>query len=197
MGGVPAVRVYTATLRHDGRVYVGATTLTLARRRSTHKTIAPSRSSPFYQAINEFGVAAFDWRVVEEFTSPEAMHEAERRLITQLDARNPAKGFNVTSGGPGAPDQPLSDKQRAAIRANGLANAGRKHGPHSEASRAKMGAAVRRAAEEGRFGKLNPTTQAREVLALRASGLSLKRIGERYGMSASGILYFLRRQAAA
>jgi hypothetical protein len=97
--------IYRARNRRTGQVYVGYTSRTLARRRSSHKYEAFSRTGgdqrsgaarrdrPFYAALRKFGWEAFDWSVLCETHHMQDAKQAEEAFILYY-----ADNYNLTDG---------------------------------------------------------------------------------------------------
>lgn len=126
--------VYCHTCKVSGKRYVGWTSMTLEQRWKIHCNRALKGSKlHFHNAIRCHGKSDDVWihEILEECSTKEdARDRAEPLWIRQLEAFGP-KGYNMTSGGDGAPDvKPML---------------GRKH---SEDARRKMSESHRRRAPE-------------------------------------------------
>ena len=93
--------IYKAT-GPSGKVYVGQTTKTLARRKAQHKFMAlkGDRRSAFQIAILEHGgVNAFTWEQIDTFANDEELERKEKFWVAHYKARDPAYGYNDQDGG--------------------------------------------------------------------------------------------------
>lgn len=89
--------VYLAS--YLGKSYVGQTKFSLEVRRKKHRNDSRTGSSyVFHKAIRKYGIDVFDWSVLEECSSQEALDEAERKWIASLETMIP-NGYNTTPGG--------------------------------------------------------------------------------------------------
>lgn len=107
--------VYLVTFK-NGKQYVGATSRTLATRRSDHKAAcAAGVKNKFYNALRKHGIESTSWAVVSTHASAQEMFAAEVALIKSLSTQK--LGYNTTSGGQGNPGRVITDENRAAISA--------------------------------------------------------------------------------
>lgn len=90
--------VYIATNKVNGKVYIGQTIKTIARRKMQHlgDTKRGSRL-PFHNAIRKYGKESFGWEVIYTATNLQDLNEAEEYLIAEYNAR--VKGYNIGYGG--------------------------------------------------------------------------------------------------
>jgi group I intron endonuclease len=93
--------VYCATLRLDGRRYVGQTTKTVIDRERGHWKIARKGQSNnvFHLALFKYGRLAFVWNILA-IAEDEQLDELESKFIEELNTTG-EKGFNRTDGGSG------------------------------------------------------------------------------------------------
>ena len=95
--------VYKVTNSANGKIYVGATTDSLAGRKHAHFT--KHKSNPtrmlFYVALHEFGWDNFVWEILEVCNTRPELMEAEKKHIKELHANDPDVGYNVAEGGDG------------------------------------------------------------------------------------------------
>ncbi len=153
--------VYEICLSGTDRKYVGRTKHRYPRQRwRTHRYLArkgDTRHAPkLYDAMRQYGVDAFTFRVLGTFEEEGAAIETERRYVATFRARE--VGFNIDPGGRNAAHRadrtrrriadkkrgrPLSPEHRAALR-------GVKRRPFTAEHIANMSAAQkrRRAAEK-------------------------------------------------
>lgn len=90
--------VYKVTNRKDGSAYIGATTMSLKERKSSHvKQAKRYPNHHFYSQLLLLGKDAFDWEVIEKCESNEELIEKETFYIQT--ATMPI--YNVKPGGEG------------------------------------------------------------------------------------------------
>jgi group I intron endonuclease len=166
--------IYKITNIINGRVYIGQTVMTLARRWSQHST--SKKNSPMYNAFRKYGREAFTIEAICSALSPEHLNELEQYFIKKYDCLVP-KGYNLTSGGDSAftrsqetKDQQrdsmlghtVSEETRAKISATLMGRPGvRKGMTHTDEAKAKISAA-----QTGR--KLSEATKAKMSAAHKA-----------------------------
>lgn len=127
--------VYVFVHRDSGRMYVGMTISSLARRAREHfkGCTARTRTGPFAVAIRQYGRDAFDAYIVADAMTKTEAEVCEDDLIIRLGTTDPNKGFNAhTASLPWT----LSDtqKKRHSENLRGLYAARRSRGirsPHS------------------------------------------------------------------
>jgi group I intron endonuclease len=118
--------IYLARNRQNGKAYIGMTVQTLRQRWNGHRFSAEKGSTlPIHSAIRKYGAAAFDWTVLEECATREALPAREQYWIAALGTRCPS-GYNVSAGGGG---QCGVSPSAATRRKMSLAITGRKHKP--------------------------------------------------------------------
>jgi group I intron endonuclease len=133
--------IYMATNQHDGTVYIGATTQTLAQRKIGHKSDAKigKTNLKFFDAIREYGWDAFDWEILDE-VSDELQYAEERYWIQHFRSMD-VPMYNETDGGKGIPGYKYSKEQmeRRSILRIGKTSSfrGKKH---TEEAKAKISA---------------------------------------------------------
>ena len=92
--------IYKATLKFDGRVYIGQTIKHLGRRIAEHKHSSKNpKYNHFRGAIKKYGFENFEWEIIKECPSKEQLDSQEILFIELFDSTNPEKGFNLKSGG--------------------------------------------------------------------------------------------------
>lgn len=89
--------IYKITHKATGKTYVGQTRQPFNRRLIGHLR---SSSLLIEQALNDEGVDAFDFEIIEECNSIEQLNERERYWISALDTLYP-NGYNKSPGGYG------------------------------------------------------------------------------------------------
>lgn len=94
-------KVYVHTNRENGMKYVGRTTLTMKRRCLNGEGYRPKEgSSPFYDAIKEFGWGKFKTEVLYQNLTAEESEKLEKALIRKLESHvSTGKGYNTMWGG--------------------------------------------------------------------------------------------------
>lgn len=146
--------IYKITNTINGRVYIGQTVTSLARRWSQHTT--SKKNSPMYNAFRKYGAENFTIEVVCSALSPEHLNELEQHFIKAYDSMVP-KGYNLTSGGDSAftrsqhtrdlqsqamKGHEVSQETRDKISATLMGRPGvRKGATHTEEAKAKISAA--------------------------------------------------------
>jgi group I intron endonuclease len=92
--------IYKAT-GPGGKVYVGQTTQTLAKRKIGHKVRAKKqdRRGLFQTALLDEGFDNFTWEQIDQADTSEELDRKEKRWIAHYDSMNSGKGYNVQGGG--------------------------------------------------------------------------------------------------
>ena len=93
--------IYLSRNLINGKCYVGQTRNSLNSRVYRHKHTALNSSKPrsaLHHAIHKYGLDAFEWSVLSECDSLDALDTSERAWITQLNSLAP-NGYNLTVGG--------------------------------------------------------------------------------------------------
>ncbi len=109
--------VYVAVNTQNNKVYVGATSIGVERRKRTHVNNA-RRGAPgkFYTAIRKYGIDAFEFLTFGVTYSWERTLDIERELISILGA---TADYNTTNGGGGSFgyvwSQASKDKLRSSL----------------------------------------------------------------------------------
>lgn len=114
--------VYTVTNRLDGCVYIGQTKNTYQRwimHRYEGRQLRQRRRkiSPLYLAMNEHGESAFEFSPIEWCKSEDDADKAEAYWIDWYQSRDPARGYNVSTGGAGSRGHVQTDEKRALTSA--------------------------------------------------------------------------------
>jgi len=74
--------IYEALNVNNGRAYIGLTTLTLEKRKSSHLRSAKSGSNLyFHKAIRKHGPEVFDWGIISVASSLENLYQMEKMII--------------------------------------------------------------------------------------------------------------------
>jgi group I intron endonuclease len=134
--------VYKITNNVNGKSYIGYTSYTIFERFEQHKKDALKicDNRKFYNAINKYGVDAWNIELLESVDSAEFAKQKEIELIEKFDTYN--NGYNSTKGGDGNNGIIMSEesniKRSKALK--GIAkNYTRMHGKiHSEESKKKI-----------------------------------------------------------
>lgn len=94
--------VYRITNLRNGKIYIGVTKCSVAKRWREHRSGAKRGvAGLLYDAMRKYGTEGFRIEVVYEASSLEEMLMVERGLIAQYGAINRKIGYNLTSGGEG------------------------------------------------------------------------------------------------
>lgn len=119
--------VYIVVNRTDGKVYVGKSVAPEERWRCHRAYASTGRGFRLHSAIREDGIENFGLFVVKEFESDDAASKAEVGLIALLGSTDPARGYNITSGG--------EDRAEAISIANAANRARSEADPEAERAR--------------------------------------------------------------
>ena len=95
--------IYLATNQENGKVYVGQTTRTLPIRMKQHISRARGGDDHcFARALLKYGLDGFDWEIIRECDTIEALNKLEQYYISILDSTKKEYGYNRTEGGMGS-----------------------------------------------------------------------------------------------
>ncbi len=91
--------VYIATNTKNNKCYIGATTVSVERRKSQSISHAKSeeRACNFHNAIRKYGAEAFSWRTLCVCPDLESLYKTEQHYIALYNSID--SGYNMTSGG--------------------------------------------------------------------------------------------------
>lgn len=91
--------IYKVTNTKNGKVYIGQTRRSLAKRKSQHLTRAlhSDRNHKLYLAMRKYGVESFKFEEICSVLSPEYLNELEAYFIAKYDSFR--RGYNMTEGG--------------------------------------------------------------------------------------------------
>ena len=130
--------IYKATNILNGKVYIGQTQKTLAKRKSGHKaqSIYNDRRYPFQAALLDEGFSNFTWEQIDQAETEAELNAKEKFWVANYKADNPQYGYNITEGG-------LNPK-------------------HTEATKRKMGES-RKGEKNCWFGKHLPEETRRKI----------------------------------
>jgi group I intron endonuclease len=107
--------IYKITNQINGRIYIGQTVMTLARRWNQHST--SKKNSPLYNAFRRYGPENFTIEAICSALAPEYLNELEQYFIGYYNSLLP-NGYNLTTGGDSAfrRSQHTKDLQSLAMR---------------------------------------------------------------------------------
>jgi hypothetical protein len=133
-------KVYLVTHKASGKMYVGATARKVRARLVSH--LREPQSPLIHRALNKYGLAAFDVRVVDTALTRAELFRKEAGYVKFYDCKSP-KGYNLTDGGED-PGPEARARGRATMAAAGW--------PHLAKNYAAMGGAegLRALAAKGR-----------------------------------------------
>lgn len=106
--------IYIATCLVNGKVYVGQTCMSFSKRRSAHE-VRKDCHGPFQRAIRKYGRSSFHWQVIATVPSKDAADNLERTWIALLASTDRKYGYNITEGGSGSVGVRKSDAARAKV----------------------------------------------------------------------------------
>jgi group I intron endonuclease len=118
--------VYKVTNRIDGKFYIGYTSKNIEERFEKHCKRNKGKSH-FQHALHLYGFENFQSEILFESDDKQTILDMEQTLIVQLDARNPAIGYNVAPGGQGGPTEKKQPTSEATKEKRRLARLGKKH----------------------------------------------------------------------
>lgn len=106
--------IYKITNTINGRVYIGQTIGSLAKRWNEHST--STKNSPMYNAFRNYGRENFKIEPLCSALSPESLNYLEQYFIDHYKSMSPL-GYNLTSGGDSAyiRSDESREKQRIAM----------------------------------------------------------------------------------
>lgn len=110
--------VYKVTNKINGKVYIGQTIRTLARRKLEHfqeikrEQKIGKTTVFFHNALQKYGSDNFTWEVLKECTTQEELDYYERFYINEYNSLNKTKGYNLKSGGKFGSVYSEEEKQR-------------------------------------------------------------------------------------
>ena len=148
--------LYVVEHRDSGRCYVGWTSKPVTTRWSKHKSYAlHKRQTYFHKALCKYGIAAFEWRVLQCFDSEAEARCAEVYWIERLREFG-VPVYNLTDGGQGTVGYRHSDETKAKISAATKSQPPAFKGKtHSAESKARQSAA-----KKGKPSPLRGTTMS-------------------------------------
>jgi group I intron endonuclease len=150
--------VYIIRNRINGKVYVGRTVKTLARRWREHITDA-QRGSPsyFHNAIRKYGPGAFEVALLSGYAETRAqLSDQERYFIAKYRSAESEFGYNLTLGGEGY-NQPNAETMR--LRGLAISRAKKlKNFHHSAETRKRISRSL-----EGRPGRVKSPEECAKI----------------------------------
>lgn len=102
----------------NGKMYIGATTISVNKRFKEHIAAAKRVDSKFYRALNKYGSENVEVIEIKQFDTKEKMFNAEKILISRHKTN--INGYNTTIGGEGASGIILTDEQRKKMSTSQL-----------------------------------------------------------------------------
>jgi group I intron endonuclease len=133
--------VYKIKNTIDGKVYIGATKMSLKKRMFHHKHKGKKGITPLYLAIKEYGFENFKPEVVGQYSTEKEMHENEIKFIAEFKSAYRDFGYNISTGGKGPNGCKHSAETIAKIKKARL-NYHQK--PHTQETKNKIGVALGR-----------------------------------------------------
>lgn len=90
--------VYKVTNQETGKVYVGATSKSIEKRKEDHLQKAQKKGGTYFQeAISTYGPDAFTWEQIDSATTSNELAEKEKKYILKYDSKE--NGYNSDAGG--------------------------------------------------------------------------------------------------
>lgn len=98
---MPYGHVYLVTNKANGKVYVGQTTASIAKRWRDHVSSAVRGCTRgiLYPAIRKYGRYGFTVQAIAAANDKKSLGAAEHFFITMYEARDKEKGYNLREGG--------------------------------------------------------------------------------------------------
>lgn len=122
--------IYKVTNTINGKSYIGCTRFTLDERRAKHLIdykLERFKHRSFYAALNECGVEAFTWEVIDMASNKDEAIEREKYWIAFCNSCR--HGYNMNTGGSGTNGYTYSPEQLKIMSDKKLGlYAGSKHG---------------------------------------------------------------------
>ena len=98
-------KVYVHTNKINGKRYVGVTSKAKPEHR-WNSGRGYKENSHFYSAVEKYGWNQFEHTILFDNLTEEEAKDTEKRLIAEWNTQDPSHGYNMTSGGDGAPGVP-------------------------------------------------------------------------------------------
>ncbi len=132
--------IYKVTNKLNGKIYIGQSRKTLAKRKSEHMRESNGRGKTYFnKAIRKYGIDGFTWQVICICPNIDSLNEQEEYYIAFYDSMN--TGYNLTSGGKNCI---MSDESKEKIRQAKLGH------PVSKETRQKIRIAASNISEDTR-----------------------------------------------
>lgn len=117
--------IYKVENMENGKVYVGATTLKLEKRRQLHESAVKQDRNDcgLYTALRDEGFDKFEWTIIDNASNNKEMMEKEIYWIQHF--RDSEQGvYNITNGGSGVSGYKHTDefKRRLSAKRKGSGN---------------------------------------------------------------------------
>jgi hypothetical protein len=160
--------IYKAT-GPGGKVYIGQTVKTLAKRKAGHKFMSLKMDvrTAFQISLLDEGFDNFTWEQIDQADTAEELDQKEQAWIAHYDSTNPDKGYNLS---PGGISWIPSEETRRKI---GEAQEGEKNhmfGKHHAEETGQKMSESRKGKPNGREGK-RPTEETRQKMSEAQRGL--------------------------
>ena len=168
--------IYKIENNINGKIYIGLTTKDLCKRIAQHVI---ENKSYIQKALNKYGLQSFTISVIDEADSKEVLCEKEQYWIKFYDCKSP-KGYNLTDGGDGLINPSKSVRKRISntLKKKHLVTIGFSGRNHSEESKRKIKASVRKAFESPKVRKkISDANKGRKISEEHKKALSLARKG--------------------
>ena len=156
--------LYLATNKINGKKYVGATGRSLKKRMIEHESHAHKNANNgyFYKAINKYGFASFEFKVISTHNSKDEMFDAEIEYIA-----NHSPEYNCTLGGEGRLGGAMSGEAIEKIRQIHIGNKYRLGKTHTKEVRNVLkGHGVKNIGIFKKYMHLGPQKSSKSVMCL-------------------------------
>jgi group I intron endonuclease len=172
--------IYRAT-GPGGKVYVGQTVKTLAKRKAGHKYRAKKqdRRGAFQIALLDEGFSNFTWEQIDRAETPEELDRKEKGWISRYRSNDPEHGYNTFEGGMGAKQTPESRRKLSEAR-KGKPN-GREGKHHSLEARRRISLA-KKGKSNGLEGKHHTEETRRKISEAQKKYYTEKKAREAAGV---------------
>jgi len=201
--------IYKALNVINSKIYIGATNQELDIRKCQHKSRALNGyGCAFYHAIRKYGWNSFLWEVIEYDIESNEIEEREIYYINKYNSfADTGHGYNRTIGGGGTLGYTFTDAQKENIRKSVKDSLIKKYGikkqlrlfhnrtgvPHSNETKKSISESLKSLPLGTVPSKLH-YTEWENIKSLRGQGLSLRSIGDIYGVRPETVFYFCKRR---